>query len=84
MSNIIIEVLLIIATIIAFILAARLLASWAHLIINAVLGIIIIYVANVFFFTNVAYSIPAILVSAFGGVPGAVLVILLHVYGIAF
>jgi len=30
------------------------------------------------------YSFPAVLVCAFGGIPGAIIVILLHMSGIAF
>lgn len=54
------------------------------LIINSIVGLVILFVVNTLGIVSVAYSLPAILVIAFGGVPGAVLVILLAHLDIAF
>ncbi len=78
------DLILVILAIIGVIVAYYFLKRVAILIINAVLGIIIFYLANAVFSIGIQYSIPAILVSAFGGIPGAILVILLHQFGIAF
>lgn len=79
-----------IETIILFLVIASVIAvyyvlkSIKYLIANTVLGIILLAVSNFIFKIGVAYTIPVILVCAFGGIPGAILVILLHVLGIAF
>lgn len=54
------------------------------LIINSIVGLIILFVVNTLNIVSVAYSIPAILIIAFGGVPGAVLVVILAHLNIAF
>ena len=54
------------------------------LIVNTILGLIILVIANFGFNMNVPYNLPVLLVVALGGIPGAVLVILLHAFQIAF
>jgi len=78
------EILFVILAIIGVIIAYYFLKTATHLIINTVLGLIIFFIANAVFHLNIAYSILALLVCAFGGIPGAIIVILLHIAGIAF
>jgi hypothetical protein len=54
------------------------------MVINTVLGIIILVVANLVLGLNIAYSWIVILVCAIGGVVGALLIIALNYLGIAF
>ncbi len=58
--------------------------SVKHIIINTISGLIILALTNLVFHMGVKYSIWSILICAIGGVPGAVLVILFHLLGIAF
>jgi hypothetical protein len=58
--------------------------SIEHVIINTVMGLIILALANFVFHLGIAYSIWTILICAIGGTPGAILVIVLHILGIAF
>ena len=63
--------------------AYRIVNTIKPLIINAIVGVIVLIVANVAGL-GVAISAVAVLVCAVGGLPGAVLVILLSVLEIAF
>ena len=78
------DILFVILAILGVIIAYYFLKTATHLIINAVLGLIIFFIANALFNLNIPYSILALLVCAFGGIPGAIVVILLHMSGIAF
>ncbi len=80
----ILEPIMVVLAIIGVIIAYYMLKAATKLIINAILGLIIFYLANSIFNIGIEYSIYAILVSAFGGVPGAIIVILLHIFKIAF
>ncbi len=55
-----------------------------YFIVNTILGLIILALSNIIFKLGIAYSIPAILICALGGIPGALLVILFHILGVAF
>lgn len=63
--------------------AARILQAIRPLIVNAVVGLLVFLVAG-WFGVDVAITPIALAVVAIGGLPGAVLVILLSVLGIAF
>jgi hypothetical protein len=78
------EILFVVLAIIGVIIAYYFLKTVTHLLINAVLGLIIFFIANWLFHLNIPYSILTLLVCAFGGIPGAIVVILLHLSGIAF
>ena len=78
------EIVILVLAIIGVIAAYYFLKTATHLIINTVLGLIIFFLANVVFGAGIKYSIPALLVSAFGVIPGAIIVILLHMFNIAF
>ena len=73
---------LVVALIVAFLLY-KLLDNSIHLIIHAVIGLAILYIAR-FFGLKVAISIWTILICALGGSIGAVIVIILSYLKIAF
>jgi len=79
-----IEIILVILALIGVIAAYYFLKTATHLLINTVLGLIILFIANAVFNAGIPYAFPALLVCAFGGIPGAIIVILLHMSGIAF
>jgi hypothetical protein len=70
--------------ILAVVVVYLILKSAKYFIVNTVLGLIILVLSNVIFKLDIAYSASALLVCAIGGIPGAILVILLHVLGMAF
>ena len=74
-------VLLIIAVLILVALY-RLLRNPIHLVVNAILGIIILFLAH-FIGIHVPIDLIAVLISAIAGIPGAILLILLSLLGIS-
>lgn len=79
-----IEIIILFLVIIAVIAAYYILKTATHFIVNTVLGLILLVVGNIIFKLGIDYSMPVILICAIGGIPGAILVILLHVLGVAF
>lgn len=73
-----------IVLIIVIIVAYLLLRSMKHVIINTIMGLIILVLYNFIFHPGIRYSIWTILICAIGGMPGAILVIVLHLLRIAF
>jgi hypothetical protein len=55
-----------------------------YLLIHAILGVIILILANLFLFPPVSINLITVLVVGFGGLPGLLIVLLLHLTGIAF
>jgi len=78
------ELIILVLAVLAVIAVYYVLKSVKHLIVNTILGLILLVASNVVFKLGIAYSAIVILVCALGGIPGAVLVILLHVLKIAF
>lgn len=79
-----IEWIVLFLAVIGVIAAYYILKTASHLIINTILGLILLVASNFIFNLGIEYTIPVVLVCALGGIPGAILVILLHVLGIAF
>ena len=75
-------IVLIVAIIVAFLLF-KLFADLIHLAIHAVIGLLILYIARALGL-KVAISIWTILICAFGGIIGAIIVIILSYLKIAF
>jgi hypothetical protein len=73
-----------IVLIVVIIIVYLFLHSIEHAIINTVMGLIILALTNFIFHLGIPYSIWTLLVCAIGGVPGAFLVIVFHILGIAF
>jgi len=77
------EIIVLGVAIIIALLLFKLFNSLIHLTIHAIIGLIILYIAR-FFGLKVAISIWTILICAFGGSIGAVIVIILSYFKIAF
>ncbi len=72
------ELLILFAMIVIVYLLFRVFKSVIYLIINSILGLIILFVANLVLGLDIAYSWLVILICAIGGVIGAVIVIILQ------
>ncbi len=79
-----IELIVLFLAVLAVIAVYYVLKTAKLLIVNTILGLILLGASNIVFNMGIAYSATALLVCALGGIPGAVLVILLHVLKIAF
>lgn len=64
--------------------AFLILRSIKGFIVNAIMGLIILFLANTFAGLGIGYSWLVILICGIGGVLGAIVVIALHLLGIAF
>jgi len=55
-----------------------------HFIVNAIIGLVILFAGNFFLGLNIAYTWIVLAICAIGGIAGAVLIIVLHQLGLAF
>ena len=78
-----VEIIILGIAVIIAVMLFKLFNSLIHLAIHAIIGLIILYIAK-FFGLKVAISIWTILICAFGGSIGAVIVIILSYLKIAF
>ena len=78
------ELIILVLAVLAVIAVYYVLKTAKYLIVNTIMGLILLAVGNVVFNLGIPYTSMALLVCALGGIPGAILVILLHVFGIAF
>ncbi|WP_254522056.1 pro-sigmaK processing inhibitor BofA family protein [Natrinema caseinilyticum] len=77
------EVLLLILVLVVVLGAARIVQTARPFIVNAVAGLVVLYVAHVVFGVAVAVTPIVIAVVAIGGVPGSLLVVLLSLFEVA-
>ena len=56
---------------------------WA-LLINTIMGLVLIFLTNLFLSPPIPINILTILISAIGGVVGWVIILILHLLGVAF
>ncbi len=75
------ELLILFAVIVMVIVVYYLFKAAKYLIVNSILGLLIIFAANALFGLKIAYSWLNILICAIGGVIGAVIVIILNLFG---
>ena len=78
------ELIILVLAVVAVVVVYYVLKSVKYLIVNTIMGLILLAAGNLVFNLNIPYEPIVILVCALGGIPGAILVILLHVIGIAF
>ncbi|MFC4989744.1 MULTISPECIES: pro-sigmaK processing inhibitor BofA family protein [Saliphagus] len=78
------EIGLLVLVLAFFLGAATIIRAVKPFIVNAVVGLLTILVAQAVFGVSVAVTPVALVVVALGGFPGAVLVLLLSAFGVAF
>ncbi|MDO8724686.1 MAG: pro-sigmaK processing inhibitor BofA family protein [Candidatus Methanoperedens sp.] len=79
-----VETIVLVLAIIAVIAVYIFLKAAKYLIVNSILGLILLALGNIIFNLGISYSATAVLICALAGIPGAILIMLLHVFGIAF
>jgi hypothetical protein len=87
--SLIIGIPLLILVIIVFLAVAFfVIKNVVHLVINAILGLVLLFIVNFFHLMqyagkpDIGYDLITVLICAIGGIPGAVIVILLALLGI--
>ena len=79
-----IEILLLVL-VLAFVLgASTIIETVRPFIVNAVVGLLVLFLAQAVFGLSIAVTPIVLVIVAIGGLPGSILVILLSVFGIAF
>ncbi|GGL48548.1 hypothetical protein GCM10009039_03450 [Halocalculus aciditolerans] len=78
------EVVLLLVVLAALVGAYRVVNAVKPFVVNAVVGLVTLFVAQAVFGVDVAITPLTLLVVAIGGFPGALLVLLLSVSGVAF
>lgn len=78
------EILLLGLVLAAVLGASTLIQTVRPFIVNAVVGLIVLFLAQAVFGLNVAVTPIALVIVAIGGFPGSLLVILLSLFGVAF
>lgn len=78
------EIALLIVVLAFVVGAAKIVRTVQPFIVNAVVGLIVLFLAEAVFGFTVSVTPMALLVVALGGVPGSVLVLLLAAFGVAF
>ncbi|GAB7018787.1 pro-sigmaK processing inhibitor BofA family protein [Halostagnicola sp. A-GB9-2] len=78
------EILLLVLVLAVIVGASQVIQAVKPFILNAVVGLLVLFLAQALFNLSVAITPIALLIVAIGGVPGSILVILLSVLEIAF
>ncbi len=78
LEDIIIIIVIAVALVIGIIIVLK---SLRYFLVNAILGLLVLYLANAFAGLNIAYTWLVIVICAIGGIAGAIIVIILHLYG---
>ncbi len=79
-----VETLLLILVLAVLLVASTIIETVRPFIINAVVGLVVLFLAQVGLGLQIAITPIALVIVALGGLPGSVLIILLSVFGIAF
>jgi len=75
--------LLVVALVFAVLISSGIRFVWA-LLINAIIGVVLIFLTNLFLSPPIPINILTILISAIGGVIGWLIILILHLLGVAF
>ena len=76
-------VLIVLVVLVAMLVLSRSRTVWG-LIVNGLVGVILLFLTNLFLEDNIPINLIAILICAVGGVVGWLVILILHVLGIAF
>ncbi|SDK40491.1 pro-sigmaK processing inhibitor BofA family protein [Natronorubrum texcoconense] len=78
------EILLLVLVLVGVLLAATIVRAISPFIVNAVVGLLVLFLANAVFALPIAVTPVVLLIVALGGVLGAIAVIVLALFGVAF
>ncbi|KAF5061818.1 SigmaK-factor processing regulatory protein BofA [anaerobic digester metagenome] len=78
------EIVGLVLAIIVAVLLYKVLKGATGLLVNAVVGVIVLWLLDLFIAPPVTINLWSVLIAAIGGLPGVLIVIVLHFLGIAF
>jgi hypothetical protein len=77
-------IVVVIAVVAVFTLVARTTALVVGLAVNAIVGLILLFLTNLFLEDNIPITLLTILICAIGGVVGWLIILVLHLLAVAF
>jgi hypothetical protein len=77
-------ILIIVVVLVLVFLGGRGVGSASTLLVNALLGIVLLFLTNLFVSPPIPINIITVLICAVGGVLGWLIILILHILGIAF
>jgi hypothetical protein len=75
--------LVVVVLVLAVLIRSGIRLLWA-LLINAIIGVVLIFLTNLFLSPPIPINLLTILISAIGGVIGWLIILILHLLGVAF
>jgi SigmaK-factor processing regulatory protein BofA len=75
--------ILVVALVLAVLITSGIRFIWG-LLINAIIGLVLIFLTNLFVSPPIPIDLLTILISAIGGVIGWLIILILHLLGVAF
>jgi len=76
-------ILIVLVVLVVLVLLSRSRTVWG-LIVNGVIGVILLLVTNLFLEDDIPINLIAVLICAIGGVVGWLVILILHLLGVAF
>jgi SigmaK-factor processing regulatory protein BofA len=77
-------ILILLVVLVLVLLGGRGTGSLSSLVINGLVGIVLLFLTNLFLSPPIPINIITVLICAIGGVVGWLLILILHILGIAF
>ena len=77
-------ILIVLVVLVALILLGRGPGSLSGLIVNGIVGLVLLFVTNLFLADDLPINLLTLVICALGGVAGWLIILVLHVLGIAF
>ena len=77
-------VLIVLVVLVALVLLGRGAGSLSGLVVNAIVGVVLLFLTNLFLADDLPINIITIIICAIGGVLGWLAILVLHLLGIAF
>ncbi len=77
-------ILIVLVVLVALILLGRGPGSLSGLIVNGIVGVVLLFVTNLFLADDLPINLLTLIICALGGVAGWLIILVLHVLGIAF
>ena len=77
-------VLIVLVVLVVLVLLGRRSGSLSGLVVNGIVGLVLLFVTNLFLADDLPINLLTLIICALGGVAGWLIVLVLHVLGVAF
>ena len=77
-------VLMVLVVLVVLVLLGRRSGSLSGLVVNGIVGLVLLFVTNLFLADDLPINLLTLIICALGGVAGWLIVLVLHVLGVAF